>query len=175
MLEHGFIIDGVRWVIGQHPKRAIPLCPKDYMEIDLPDFDLDFATYELKCEKCGGIYRFSRTVDEEKIYVLRDINSRVYKGMKFINLDNEAVPVAENKVSSKDNKYFVTSRLMESKTGLRLVVYAGEKGKNEKAQVFVEPDIKRLSFDQNDLHPLDVFTKLEATFSDGTKARQSKK
>jgi len=94
--------------------------------------------------------------------------------MHFINIDNEATPIAESKVSSKDNRFFVVSRLMESKTGLRLVVYAGEKGKKEKTQIFVEPEIKRLSFDQKDQHPTDVFTKLEAIFSDGTKVSQEK-
>ncbi len=50
-----------------------------------------------------------------------------------------------------------------------------KKGEKKKTQIFVEPDIKRLAFDQKDLHPTDVFTKLEATFSDGTKASQKKK
>lgn len=49
-----------------------------------------------------------------------------------------------------------------------------KKGVKEKTQIFVEPKIKRLAFDQKDLHPTDIFTKLEATFSDGTKASQTK-
>ena len=89
--------------------------------------------------------------------------------MKFINLDDEAIPIAESKVSSKDNKYFVTAILTESKVGQRLVIYAGEKGKNEKTQIFIEPEIKRLAFDQNDTHPSDVFVVVEGTFKDGTK------
>lgn len=89
--------------------------------------------------------------------------------MKVLNLDDEAIPLADDKVKTKDGKFFVVANLNESKTGKRLVVYAGEKGKQNKTQIFVEPEIKRLSFDQNDLHPTDVFTKLEATFSDGTK------
>jgi hypothetical protein len=31
----------------------------------------------------------------------------------------------------------------------------------------VEPELKRMSFDQNDSHPNEVFTKVEATFKDG--------
>jgi hypothetical protein len=58
--------------------------------------------------------------------------------------------------------------------GQRLVVYAGEKGRKEKTQVFVEPDIKRLAFDQNDIHPSEVFVKLEATFRDGTQISMKK-
>jgi hypothetical protein len=174
MLKEGFVIDGIKWIIGQHPPKAIPLCPKDLMELE-PPTRYEFVETKLKCEKCGKTYSLPRSVEGEREYVLKDINSRTYKTMRFINLDDEAIPIAEDKTSSKNNKFFVVSRLMESKTGLRLVVYAGEKGKEEKTQIFVEPEIKRLSFDQKDLHPTDVFTKLEATFSDGTKASQEKK
>ena len=57
---------------------------------------------------------------------------------------------------------------MESKRGLQLVVYAGEKGKTKKAQIIIEPEIKRLAFDQQDLNPNDVFIELKATFEDGS-------
>ena len=90
--------------------------------------------------------------------------------MRFINLDDEALPIAEVKLDSKDDPdYFVTGLLTKSKVGLRLIVYAGKKGSPEKSQIFVEPEIKRLAFDQKDLHPSDVFTKVEATFKDGAK------
>jgi len=175
MLDNGFIINGVKWVIGQHPVKAIPLYPKDHIELDSYPSGHEWQESKLKCEKCGKVYTLPRNVDDQKRYVIRDINSRTYKTKRFINLDDEALPLAEEKISSKDNKYFVTSLLTKSKAGLRLVVYAGEKGKKEKAQIFVEPDIKRLAFDQKDLHPTDVFTKLEATFSGGVKATQEKK
>lgn len=176
MLKDGFTIDGVKWAIGQHPPKAVPLCPKDFIELDPhPDNYVEYISKRLKCEKCGKIYDLPRRVDDEKQYVLKVVSSKTYKGMRFINLDDEALPIADDKKSSRDNKFFVTSRLMKSKTGLRLIVYAGEKGRKEKTQIFVEPEIRRLAFDQSDLHPTDVFTKLEATFSDGTKASQKKK
>lgn len=168
MLKNGYLIDGIRWIIGQRPPRAIPLCPKDFIKLTpIPKF---FPEKELKCEECGKIYTIPRYFDDEEQYVLNKINSKIYKTMSFINLDDEYIPIAEDKKSSSDGKFFVTSRIMKSKLGLRLVVYAGEKGKKEKTQIFVEPEIKRLAFDQKDLHPTDVFAKLEATFSDGTKA-----
>jgi hypothetical protein len=173
MLSEGITIDGIKWVIGEHPPKAVPLCPKDFIKLDpYPD---EFFAKKLKCEECQKIYPLPREYNDEQQYVLNKISSRIYKKMRFINLDDEAIPIAEDKTVSKDKKYFVTSRLMKSKTGLRLVVYAGEKGKKEKTQIFVEPEIKRLAFDQKNLHPTDVFTKLEATFSDGTKASLEKK
>jgi len=69
----------------------------------------------------------------------------------------------------KNNKCFVTVVLMEFKIGKRLIVYAGEKGKKQKTQIFVDTEIKRVAFDQKDLHPSDIFSKLEATFSDNTR------
>lgn len=158
MLKNGFLVDGIRWVIGQHPPKAIPLCPKDFIELNpIPEF---FPEKELRCEECGITYITPRNFDKEGKYILNKINSN---------------PIAEDKKSSSDGKFFVTSRIMKSRVGLRLVVYAGEKGKKEKTQIFVEPEIRRLSFDQKDLHPTDVFTELEATFSDGTKASLKKK
>jgi hypothetical protein len=76
--------------------------------------------------------------------------------MKVLNLDDEAMPVAKEKVTSKDGKYFITAQLMESKRGLQAVIYAGEKGSAKKTQIFIEPEVKRLAFDQKDLNPSEV-------------------
>jgi len=175
MLKDGFIIDGIKWVIGQHPRKAIPLCPKDCVKLTKPSrYDLDDLTYNLVCEECSAVYKLPRSYEREQEYVLNKIDAKFFKGMRFINFDDEALPIAKDKKYSKDNRYFVTSLLTESRAGLRLVVYAGEKGQKEKTQIFVEPKIKRLAFDQNDMHPTDVFTKLEATFADGTKSSQKR-
>lgn len=173
MLKQGFIIDGIKWIIGERPPKAIPLCPKDFIKLNPYPPDSLFPR-KLKCEECQKIYPLPRGYEEEQEYVLDKINSKKYKGMRFINLDDEALPIAKEKISSKDSKYFVTSLLTESKTGLRLVVYAGKKGKKKKTQIFVEPGIKRLAFDQKDLHPTEIFTKLEATFEDKTKSTLKK-
>lgn len=175
MSDQGIIIDGIKWVIGKTSGNPIPLCPKDFIQLDPYPNAIDPREKRLKCEECGEIYSLPRSYEHEKTYVKRKLYSRTFKKMRFINLDDEAIPMAREKVSSEDNKYFVTSLLIKSKIGLRLVVYAGEKGKREKTQIFVEPDIRRLAFDQKNLHPTDVFTKLEATFSDGTKSSQAKK
>jgi hypothetical protein len=174
MLKEGFLIDKIKWIIGQHPKRAVPLCPRDFVRLTAVGSFILPIDRCLKCEECGKVYSLPRDWDKEQEYVLNKIDSKFYKSMKFINLDDEALPIAEDRIFSKDNKYFVKSLLTESKTGIRLVVYAGEKGRKEKTQIFVEPGIKRLAFDQNDIHPTDIFTKLEATFADGTKNSQEK-
>jgi hypothetical protein len=109
-----------------------------------------------------------RDFSDERQYVIDRIDAMVFKNMKLLNLDDEAVPIAESKAHSRDDKYFVTSRLMQSKRGLQLVVYAGEKGKPEKTQIFVEPEVRRLEFDRKNLHPNEVFLAVEAIFDDGS-------
>ena len=103
MLDNGFIIDGVKWVIGQHPVKAIPLCPKDHIELDPYPNGHEWQESKLKCEKCGKVYTLPRNVDDQKRYVIRDIDSRTYKTKRFINLD-DVLPLLR-KISSKDNKY----------------------------------------------------------------------
>lgn len=138
------------------------------------EYNYGRQSHSLRCEECGKTHSIPRSFDKEKQYVLDRVDAKIFKGMNFINLDDEALPIAEDKIKSKDSKYFVTSVLTESKTGLRLVVYAGEHGSDKKTQIFVEPDIKRLTFDQKDLHPTEVFTELEATFEDGSKHKMKK-
>lgn len=172
MNEQALIIDGVKWYITTNSnngsREVQPLCPNDCVRLSLEVNDSYLCI--LKCEECKQQYRLTREFNKQKRYILDKIDSKVFKNFKFINLDDEAIPIAESKVSSKDNKFFTTALLTQSKVGLRLVVYAGEKGQKEKTQIFVEPEIKRLAFDQKDLHPSDVFIKLEGTFNDGTKA-----
>jgi len=172
-MSHALIIDGIKWfVTGNHFTEVNPLCPKDDLRLSM--IFNDESSSLLECPECVQKYRFNREYSEQRQYIINKIASKEFKKIKFINLDDEAIPIAEDKVSSKNGKYFVTARLMESKVGQRLVVYAGEKGKEKKTQIFIEPDIKRLAFDQKDLHPTDVFLKVEAEFDDGTKSNIKK-
>ncbi|MFC1700367.1 hypothetical protein ACFLZ4_01835 [Patescibacteria group bacterium] len=176
MSEQFIRIDKIKWWINQN-RRVQPLCPKHHLRLQWVSSysgQYNYSYTKLRCEECKDVYIVPRGKDRELQYVLDKIDSKIFKQAKFINLDDEAIPIAEDKAKSKDDKFFVTARLMESKAGLRLVVYAGERGNPNKTQIFVEPEIKRLAFDQNDIHPTDVFTKLEAFFSDGTRSTLEK-
>lgn len=159
-------IDGIKWYVSGNPRFVQPLCPTHHLRMRPV---VGSHSQHLKCADCETLHPLPRTYGEEQIYVLDSIDAKIFKGMPTINLDDEAIPLAEEKDESGDEKYFAVVRLVRSKVGLRLIAYAGEKGKKEKSQIFVEPDIRRLSFDQKDIHPADVFVKLEGTFSDGTK------
>ena len=169
-------IDKVKWLIsGVTVKKAEALCPVHSQKIYVPDGFYELTSNLLVCEDCDKVFELPRTVDNEKRYVLDRIQSRLIKDMPVLNLDDEAIPIAEDKVSKKDNPYFVKAILTKSKTGLRLVIYAGKKGLDKKTQIFVEPEIKKLAFDPNDLHPNDVFTSVDATFDDGSNMNIRKK
>jgi hypothetical protein len=129
----------------------------------------------LHCDECKKTYPIPRNFEDEQTYVYRKLQSRHLKDIKVLNLDDEAIPIAEDKASTKDEKFFVKAIITESKVGKRLVIYAGERKKKEKTQIFVEPEIKRLAFDQKDMHPSDVFLMVEATFEDGTTSTIKKK
>jgi hypothetical protein len=163
-------VDGVIWYISKNGNSRYiqPLCPKHHLRLKNHNNRADYSTDSLVCAECNDEYIFPRTISAEKQYILDKIDSKIFKQMKVLNLDDEAIPLAESKISSKDDKFFVTAILTESKVGKRLVVYAGEKGRKEKSQIFIEPEIKRLAFDQKDMHPTEVFLELTGTFDDGS-------
>ncbi|MGA2417629.1 MAG: hypothetical protein ABSF55_00045 [Candidatus Staskawiczbacteria bacterium] len=168
MEEQKIQLDGIHWCLYSSGDIE-PLCPKHNLRLRPGDearrFHWDYT--ELYCEECAKPYTLPRYYSKETQYIRDKIDSKEFKSLKLINLDDEAIPLAEDKVKTKDGKYFVTALLTESKVGKRLVIYAGEKGKNEKCQIFVEPEVRRLSFDQKDIHPNDVFLEVQAKFKDG--------
>ena len=170
-IEKAVRIDGILWhVIGTGSSRTVhPICPIHHLRMYSPRASVyDRHVYSLKCAECKTLHSIPRNYNSEKSYILDKIDSKIFKDMPVINLDDEAIPLAEKKIHTQGDPYFVTGLLVKSKVGHRLVVYAGKKG-GEKTQIFVEPDIKRLAFDQNNLHPCEVFVALEATFDDGSK------
>jgi len=175
-------IDDIKWWItdSNAVRVPVPLCPEHHLRLQaLPPRVRDrYGAYKdgyegnaVKLECADGPHQIDipRKYDEEKLYVINRIDAKIFKGMKVINLDDEAVPLAKDKAVSKDGSFFITTQLMESKRGLQAVIYAGEKGSTSKTQIFIEPEVKRLAFDPKDLHPTDVFLKIEAIFSDGSK------
>lgn len=169
MTQQLYRLDGVLWTGGITPR---PFCPRHKLEMDAYTYDEgdpeEYKYDHLRCEECEEDYVIPRDITAEKQYIGRKLRSLELKDIKVLNLDDEAVPIAEDKIISEDKKFFVKAILTKSKVGQRLIIYAGERGKKEKTQIFVEPKIKRLAFDQKDLHPKDVFLKVEAIFDDGS-------
>lgn len=177
MNDEFITIDNIRWWVSNRIPQ--PLCPIHNLRLrPLEDIHSSRHTFQnlshtLKCEECIKTFIIPRSYSNEKLYVIDKIDAKIFKNQKFINLDDEALPIAEDKIP-KNSEYFVTALLTQSKVGKRLVVYAGKRGNEQKTQIFVEPEIRRLAFDQKDLHPPDVFTSLEAVFDDGSKTKIEK-
>jgi hypothetical protein len=153
-----------------HDLRLTPITPQVYNSRLRRNVDgYSENAISLKCAEGPHNVSIPRVFSEEKQYVIDRVDAKVFKGMKVLNLDDEATPIAKDKITSEDDKYFVTTQLMESKRGLQAVIYAGEKGSPVKTQIFINPKEKRLTFDHKDLHPSEVFLKIEATFDDGSK------
>ncbi len=178
-------VDGIKWQISRQDKNRrtpVPICPDHDLRLKpIPPRRYRHNGYlsswiegdpddsmTLKCAE-GHDFGLPRKYGEEREYVINRMDAKRFRTMQVLNLDDEAVPIAKEKVSlPPDSNYFLTAQLMESKRGLQVVIYAGEKGADNKAQIFVEPEVRRLSFDQRDLNPSDLFAKIEVTFKDGT-------
>lgn len=174
-------IDGIKWWVYKSAAGARttqPLCPDHDLRMKpAPDLirrngryehDSTYNAKKLRCAEGDHDIVIPRKYSDEEQYIIDRIDAKVFKGMRVVDLDGELTPISKEKLKSEDGKYFVTSQLMQSQRGLQLVVYAGEKGSSKKTQIFIEPEIKRLAFDQKDLNPTEVFVEMKAIFFDGT-------
>lgn len=167
-----YSIDGAMWQVDKYNDFAIPICPKDKIElVYVNGYDLmsDEYTDTLKCEDCGKVFAFKRNIRSEKKYVVEKVRALDRKDYEIIDVDGIKTPVTKKERLDLNDGYFCTSQVRDSKRGPQVVIYAGKKGLKEKSQIFITPEERRLSFDQNDINPADVFTKITAEFYDGTK------
>ena len=168
-------IPEVKWT-----HKGQPICQKHHFELDAGNMgtygwqDSEWGeeswTTQLRCLEGPHILNLPMTLGDIRLYIQKKIESKQYADAKLVDLDGLLVPVSKkDKVAVEDIDYFVTSQVRNGKRGDQVVIYAGKKGSHDKAQIFIDPKHKKMSFDQNNINPTDVFVKLEATFRDGTK------
>lgn len=172
-------VDGIKWwvfpgtngirnfqaICPEHNLRLRPVIRSEYSSTYRRSVSLsESRANELECLEGNHRLKLPREYGKQEKYVGDKIDAQFFEKMTFINLDDAAIPVAKEQL--KDSDYWVRAKVTDSKSGTRLIVWAGSKAKKNKTQLFVEPSLKRLSFDQNDDHPTEVFTKVEATFVD---------
>jgi|GEM_PF-1001677 len=141
-------------------------------EIEYDGFGSPMPTMNLECLEGPHTIVLDRTPGEIREYIRRKIESKKYQEAKYFDIDGYLVPASkEAKVKTESGDYFVTTQVMNSeKKGEQIVIYAGKKGAKGKSQIFIDPIHGKITFDQNDINPKDVFVKIEATFRDGSKA-----
>lgn len=145
-----FRIDNIKWWITTNASGGrvpVPLCPKHNLRLTaiMPTYwdgrrsitGSAENSIKLNCAEGPHEIPISRKYFEERQYVIDRIDAKVFKDVKILNLDDEAVPIAKDKKYSKDGKLFVTSQLMESKRGIQVVIYAGKKGSAKKTQILI--------------------------------------
>jgi len=182
--ENYIVVDKIKWFVYTSPnglRHAQPLCPEHHLRLKPnPGYhyssvrrgnvrDSDSEAIKLSCDE-GHEFVLARNFGREESYVLDRLDALVFEKATYIYLDDIAIPVAKDELKDKDSPIWVRAKVTESKSGLRLIVWAGDRSEKSKTQLFVEPEIARLSFDQNDDHPTQVFAKVEATFSNGRRA-----
>lgn len=174
------IVDGIKWWVRKNSRTPVPLCPSHNLRLSAipPRVRAGYGGYmdgsrekshKLECAEGPHRIDIPREYGNEKAYVINRIDALVFSKMPVLNLDEEAILVAKDKLKDPSNTYWVRYKFTESKSGTRLILWAGDRAKKNKSQLFIEPGLKRMNFDQNDDHPTDVFVKLEATFSDNVK------
>ena len=141
-------------------------------EIEYDGFGSPMPTMNLECLEGPHTIVLDRTPGEIREYIRRKIESKKYQEAKYFDIDGYLVPASkEAKVKTESGDYFVTTQVMNSeKKGEQIVIYAGKKGAKYKSQIFIDPKHGKITFEQNDINPKDVFVKIEATFRDGSKA-----
>ena len=174
MQEKLYRVDGALWEVDIANNIAIPICPKHKMELKDPlsDGALDFYREKhlngLSCRDCRKSYLFPRNLHDERKYVVDKIAALERSKYNIIDIDGTLTPVTKKEKIGENECFFCTAQVRDSKRGPQVVIYAGKKGSG-KSQIFVTPKERRLSFDQNDINPSDVFTKITAEFYDGSK------
>ena len=156
--------------VDKYNNDAIPICPTDRVKLDYIgyyDSMSEDCTKRLKCEDCNKLFIFQRDIRSEKRYVIEKVRSLDRKDYEIVDIDGALTPVTK-KESIKKTDYFLTTQIRESKRGPQVVIYAGIKGQKEKSQIFITPEERRLSFDQKDINPADLFAKITAEFNDKT-------
>lgn len=181
------LLDGIKWQIAETANGRIPfpICPRHNLRLHSAPKQTELNPVTLRqqymlesdsqlfiCAEGQHEFRLSRPYHLEQAYVLDTLGAPSLANMEVVNLDDQIIPVAKEEL--KDSDYWVRAKVTKSKTGTRLIVWAGSKAEKNKAQLFVEPEIERLSFDHNDDHPNEVFAKVEATFKNSKHSLNSR-
>lgn len=173
-------IDGIKWWISivNGLRVPVPLCPQHNLRLEPKPGHSYYhnisrprpttTATELECAEGPHSFHIPRQFGQEISYVINKADALIFEKMKVQNFDDELIPVASEEL--KDSSYWIRSKITDSKAGTRLIIWAGDRSKHNKTQLFIEPELKRLSFDQNDDHPTEVFAKVEVTFADNIKA-----
>lgn len=125
----------------------------------------DYSRWEYKydCIKCDFKITLNKSIDDKWEDVIKVIDAEDFKDAEIINLDGDLVRVQREWI--KDEDYRVDVKISRNKRDeLQLMVMAGSKKDSNKIQLFLDPTHEKLSFDQNNNQPREIFSKVIAIF-----------
>lgn len=150
------------------------VCGEHKIKIDREYYRQDIQTTVLNCEDLESPHAITLRgdIDDIRRAISLRISSKKYQEAEIFDIDGYLVPASKEKqIKTKSSEYSITSQVKKSeKKGEQIVIYVGKKGVKGKSQIFVDPTYGKLTFDQNDITPKDIFVKIEAEFRDGSKA-----
>ena len=123
------------------------VCPKDQKAFPLPP---------------GGLPMLRR-------HFLAALEAIDLQNAEIVDVDGYQIPIAKADAPKKDDEYWAQVRINDTKRGKQLVVYAGKRGDRDKVQMFLDLENDKITFDQNNMHPNDVFVRVTGEFRNGRK------
>jgi len=140
------------------------------MKTDFQHYRTDLNISFFRCLEGPHEIQFAGHVDNIRELISRRIASKRYQEAEYFDIDGYLTPASkEAQAKTKSGEYFVKAQIKSSeKKGDQVVIYAGKKGQKDKSQIFVDPKHGKLTFDQNNINPRDIFTRIEAKFRDGS-------
>lgn len=166
-----YLWEGLHWDIDYdingNPYSQIPLCPKQKCNCRLKKSKEAYSIgeYKYNCVRCDFKITLNKSIEDKASDLIDIIESQKYKDAEIINLDGELVRVLREE--QKDLDYWVDVKISKNrKDEVQLMVLAGSKKEKNKTQLFLDPQNEKVSFDQNNNHPKEIFSKVVATFKD---------
>jgi hypothetical protein len=174
-----YLWEGLHWDIDYDinggPYSQIPLCPKQKCNCRLRKSKDTYSRGEYKydCVRCDFKITLNKSIEDKASDLLDIIGSQKYRDAEIINLDGELVKVQREQIIDTD--YWVDVKISKNrKEEVQLMVLAGSKKDKNKTQLFIDPQNEKISFDQNNQKPVEVFTKVTAIFKNSVSEISSK-
>lgn len=153
---------------------ADALCPHCHCEIEKSREAYNTGEYKYRCIDCDFKITLKKEINDCTRHMIKVYQAQTFKDAEIISIDNELVKVQRE--YEKDDDYWIDAKISKNRKGeLQLMVLAGSNKEVDKTQLFIEPTNEKLSFDQNNKHPRQVFTIVEATFKNSKSKINDKK
>ncbi len=149
--------------------KAVPVCPNPACHCYLVKSTESYSIgeYKYKCINCNFKITLDKSIEEKTIDFLKIKESFKFKNAEIINIDGELIKIKNE--HKTDDDYWVDVKISKNKKNeVQLMILAGSKKNKDKTQLFLEPKNEKLTFDQNNDHPLQVFTKVVAKFKNSS-------